>query len=138
MSQPGTWLRLREGQLALPLALAFLSLFLAPLLMLCGVVALGLAQWALAAARLSAAADLSALAGAQAWSDPCGRAAHVATANKATLVDCVLDGTDVIATVQIPAPPFAARVAALLGQDALALSRRARAGQQEVEQPHGG
>ncbi len=37
MSQPGTWLRLREGQLALPLALAFLSLFLAPLLMLCGV-----------------------------------------------------------------------------------------------------
>jgi len=37
LSQPGTWLRLREGQLALPLALAFLSLFLAPLLMLCGV-----------------------------------------------------------------------------------------------------
>lgn len=34
---PRGWLRLREGQLALPLALAFLSLFLAPLLMLCGV-----------------------------------------------------------------------------------------------------
>ena len=31
------FLRLREGQLALPLALAFLSLFLAPLLMLAGV-----------------------------------------------------------------------------------------------------
>ena len=34
---PRGWLRLRESQLALPLALAFLSLFLAPLLMLCGV-----------------------------------------------------------------------------------------------------
>ncbi|MCA0302643.1 MAG: ABC transporter permease [Proteobacteria bacterium] len=37
LGQPGGWFRLREGQLALPLALAFLSLFLAPLLMLCGV-----------------------------------------------------------------------------------------------------
>ena len=39
LSSPGRgrWFRLREGQFALPLALAFLSLFLAPLLMLCGV-----------------------------------------------------------------------------------------------------
>lgn len=48
------FLRLHEGQLALPLALAFVSLFLAPLLMLCGVsffeddkiTTPGLATWA--------------------------------------------------------------------------------------------
>lgn len=102
-----------------------------------GVVGLGLAQWAVAAARLSSAADIAALAGAQSSPDACATAMRAAQANGTTLVDCVVDGTDVVATVQAPAPPFAARVATLLGRSASVLQRSARAGQQDVEQPYG-
>lgn len=106
-----------------------------------GVLGLGLAQWAVAAARLSSAADIAALAGANAGgasgADPCARAEAAAAANGTALVECLVDGSDVVATVQAPAPPFATRVAALLGRETSVLQRSARAGQQDVEQPDG-
>lgn len=102
-----------------------------------GVLGLGLAQWAVAAARLSSAADIAALAGANAAADACGRAASAAAANGTALVTCLVEGSDVVATVQAPAPPFATRVATLLGREASVLQRSARAGQQDVEQPDG-
>lgn len=102
-----------------------------------GMLGLGLAQWAVAAARLSSAADIAALAGANAPAESCGRAAQAAAANGTTLVGCVVEGLDVVATVQAPAPPFAIRVATLLGGDASVLQRSARAGQEDVEQSHG-
>ena len=102
-----------------------------------GVLGLGLAQWAIAAARLTSAADIAALAGANADADACARAATAAAANGTALVECLVDGSDVVATVQAPAPPFATRVAALLGRETSVLQRSARAGQQDVEQPDG-
>lgn len=102
-----------------------------------GTLGLGLAQWAVAAARLSSAADIAALAGASALSDPCAHAATAATMNGTSLVSCDVDGSDVVATIEAPAPPFAMRIAALLGREASVLQRSARAGQQDVEEPNG-
>lgn len=114
------------------LASALLSL-----ICLVGALGSGLVQWAVAAARLSSAADTAALAGANADSDACGHAAAAAAANGTTLVACDVDGWDVVATVQAPAPPFARRVATLLGGEASDLQRSARAGQQDIEKPDG-
>lgn len=107
------------------------------IVMLIGVVGLGLGQWAVAAARLSSAADLAALAAADAVVDPCGQAERVARANDTMLIGCTREGDDVVATVQSATPPFAQRIAALLGRTASALQRSARAGQQDVEQADG-
>lgn len=61
----------------------------------------GIVQAYAAQARVQAAADLSALAGASAWNsvaypgDPCARAATVAEANGASVESCWVDGEDV-------------------------------------------
>ena len=72
-----------------------------------------------------AAADLAALAGAEAavehsGRDPCRTAADIASANGATLVRCTVDDTDVRVEVSVPGPRW-------LGQDR-DLSAEARAG----------
>ena len=102
-----------------------------------GVVLLAIADIAVASVRSRGAADLAAIAGAQAIVDPCSRAATVASANGAALVGCVLDGGDVVTTVEAPLPRLAARVAGLLGGSVSAVRASARAGQELVEQPNG-
>ena len=114
-----------------------LTVSLAAILLTVGLVGSGIAQWAVAAERLRAAADLSAIAGAQVPARGCVRAAQLAEANQAQLVACQVDGTDVTVTVEAPAPTFAAQVARLLGQQASRLRMSARAGQQQVEQSDG-
>lgn len=69
------------------------------------------------------AADLSALAGAEAWGrdrDPCTASAAVASANGAVLDSCAVDGLDVRVQVTVAGPHW-------LGQDH-DLSAQARAG----------
>ncbi len=70
--------------------------------------------------RAQAAADLAALAGAGAPSDPCGAAARIATANGARLVGCVPSGPDLVVSVTVTS-------AAWPGRD-LTISAQARAG----------
>lgn len=72
-----------------------------------------------------AAADLAAVAGAEAavehaGRDPCRTAAEIASANGATLVRCTVDDADVRVEVSVPGPRW-------LGQDQ-DLSAEARAG----------
>ncbi len=70
--------------------------------------------------RAQAAADLAALAGAAASSDPCGAAARIATANGARLVGCASTGLDVLVSVTVTSTAWP-------GRD-LAVSAEARAG----------
>ncbi|MFB9765365.1 Rv3654c family TadE-like protein [Nocardioides kongjuensis] len=79
--------------------------------------------------RAQAAADLAALAGATSLAgagaghpgrDPCAAAAEVATANGASLVTCVVEGSDVVVEVRVSGPRW-------LGQDR-DLAAAARAG----------
>ena len=118
-------------------SMTLIAVALLSVICIVGVLGLGLAQWAVAAARLSSAADIAALAGANAEVDACGRASTAASMNGTTLVACRIEGTDVVATVQAPAPPFAIRVTTLLGGDASVLQRSARAGQQDLEESNG-
>ena len=73
--------------------------------------------------QAQAAADLSALAGAEVLGrgrDPCAAAVDVATANGARLASCTVAGRDVLVSVTVPGPRW-------LGQGADP-SARARAG----------
>jgi secretion/DNA translocation related TadE-like protein len=57
--------------------------------------------------RAQAAADLAALAAAQAIQrarDPCGEASTVAAGNGAALDQCRIDGEDVLVTARVPGP----------------------------------
>jgi len=57
--------------------------------------------------RAQAAADLAALAGAQALqhaADACAAAAKIAEANGATLADCQVQGQDVLLTARVTGP----------------------------------
>lgn len=57
--------------------------------------------------RAQAAADLAALAGAQAIQqaeDGCGSAARIAAANGAALADCEVQGQDVVVTTRVAGP----------------------------------
>lgn len=77
--------------------------------------------------QAEAAADLAALAGAQAAVDggePCRAAARIASANAGTLVDCSVDGDIVEVRVEVDSPRLLGTVWSLTG--------RARAGPAEA------
>lgn len=77
--------------------------------------------------RAEAAADLAALAGAQALQagvEPCGAATRVATDNGAALDSCTIDAPDVIVSLHVTLPGLSR----VLGGDAPGLPARARAG----------
>lgn len=93
-----------------------------------GVLGLAVVQAAVVMSRAQTAADLAALAGAQAVTDPCGASAAVAEANGAAITRCVSEGLDVVIEVTMPAPPFVQRIAFAVGQPAGAVSAWARAG----------
>ena len=76
--------------------------------------------------RASVAADLSALAAAQAG---CHEAARVAILNGGVVVSCDIEGSDAIVEVEFPGPSVLSR----LGVQNIRVSASARAGQQQVE-----
>lgn len=109
-------------------AATVLAIALSFILLCAGFVGLALVQVHLVATHVQTAADLAALAGAQALEDPCRRAAEIAAANGAEISDCTMDGTDVIVQVHVQTPPMLERIARLTGQDAGVIVAVARAG----------
>ena len=101
-------------------------------LLLVGLACLAIAQQALTRQRAATAADLAAIAGAQALDDPCARARAYAERNGAELVECdahvVADGPDVYVTVRMPAPPLVVHLLDLLGGNARPILVQAYAG----------
>lgn len=105
------------------------------LLMLAGVSA-GVVSLVGTRHQAEAAADLAALAGAQAavdGGDPCEAATRIASDNAGVLVDCTVDGDIVEVRVEVNSPRLFGTVWSLTG--------RARAGPQQQPWPwrgHGG
>ncbi|MDI1289104.1 MAG: flp pilus-assembly TadE/G-like family protein [bacterium] len=103
--------------------LALLSVLLAA-----GALFSGVAVQAVARQRVATIADLAALAGAQTSVDPCLAAESAARANEAHLIACVLDGSDVVVSVGLPAPEFVALVLRVFGGQPKDVEASARAG----------
>lgn len=110
---------------------------LAAMVAACLILCAGLLLWAMVEAvlahhRASVAADLSAIAGASRMArggeDPCGIAGDIAGANGATLIGCQVEGSDLVVTVEVPAPALLARLAPSAGQAGLRIHAMARAG----------
>lgn len=99
--------------------------------MMLGTVAFALTEFASARARVSAAADLAAIAAANRalTGDGCAQAAKVARANDATMQRCETAGLDVVVTVQGRARGALARMAQAAGQSAPLIVVEAKAGQ---------
>lgn len=110
-----------------------LGLILILVCLLVGVLAVSLGELAGARARLSAAADLAALAGAahDLQGDQCAAAARVAALGRADLVACELNGEDVAVTVSGEVPGIVARIMGAAGEDPPTIAVRARAGPRE-------
>ncbi len=106
-------------------------LALAVLVVVCFGAAIGFAkaQAVLVSRQAAGAADLAALAAAQADVAPCARAASVASANGTTLVECGTDGLDAFVRVEAPAPWLVVRLLNSFGFPAPVIGASARAGQ---------
>lgn len=106
-------------------------LALAVLLLVCfgAMVGFAKAQAVIVSRQAAGAADLAALAAAQAEGQPCARAESVASANGTTLVECRLDGLDASVGVEIPAPWLVVRLLDSFGLPAPRIRASARAGQ---------
>lgn len=80
------------------------------LLVVAGLVGASVGAARVAGQRAVVAADLAALAGAarvpQGWAAACGRAARLAAANGARLITCLIDGLDLVVTVQVAVTPL--------------------------------
>lgn len=98
-----------------------------------GTVAFALTEFASARARVSAAADLAALAAANRtlFDDGCERAAAVARANDAEMESCRVDGMDAVVTVAGRARGALDRLARAAGKSAPRIVVEAKAGQPE-------
>ncbi|MEI6363634.1 MAG: Rv3654c family TadE-like protein [Actinomycetes bacterium] len=104
------------------------ALALVVLIMTAGLIAAAVAQQGLVRQHVASAADVAALAGAQALGDACDEARRLAVANGTALVDCALDGPDVVVRVSRPAPPLVVRLFTLLGSSPPEVVGVARAG----------
>jgi len=104
------------------------ALTLMSLLLLVGLLAGAVGQQAVVRQRLASAADVAALAAAQALVDPCGAAERSAAANGARLLDCTMAGQDYLVSVSGPAPNLVRRLFALLGRSSTEVTATARAG----------
>ncbi len=104
------------------------SIALTAVLVLVASVGIGVGAIVVARQRLATVADLAALAGAQALTDPCEQARMVAQANAVALGSCRVDGADVVVEVRVPAPGAVAALLASLDGQAPMLVMNARAG----------
>jgi len=95
-----------------------------------GVVAVAFGELAAARARVSSAADMAALAGAEhvVSGDPCAAADRVARRGDARLASCEANGEDVVVTVWGDVPDLVARIIAMSGADPPKILVRSRAG----------
>jgi len=75
-----------------------------------GFVAVAQAQATLLSHSVQGAADLSAIAGAQALADPCAHAESIASSNRVTLTRCFIDGEDVSVEVKAATPTLVAKL----------------------------
>ncbi|CAB4912562.1 MAG: hypothetical protein F2806_08690 [Actinobacteria bacterium] len=75
-----------------------------------GFVAVAQAQATLLSHSVQGAADLSAIAGAQSFSDPCARAESIASLNRVRLTRCFVDGADVSVEVEAATPTLVSKL----------------------------
>jgi len=103
---------------------------LAVLAVVCFATYVGMArvQQVLTVRQVSTAADLAALAAAQATVDPCARAGAVAAANGAGLTGCWHQGVDVAVEVSAPMPELTAGLLQSFGLPIPPIVARSRAG----------
>lgn len=94
-------------------------------------VAVAKAQLVLAVRQADTAADLAALAGAQAMVDPCGRATAVAAANGTQLSGCWMAGGDVLVQVTRPMPSITSSLLSSFRLPTPAVTAQSRAGFQD-------
>ena len=104
------------------------TLALLGVVLMVGAVSSAVAVQAIVRQQAATAADVAAIAGAQAIDDACGAASTSADANGVALVACSMDGADIVVTVRRPAPEFVRRVLALVGGSATDVSASSRAG----------
>jgi secretion/DNA translocation related TadE-like protein len=104
------------------------ALALVNIVLLVGLCSATVGAFAVTRQRVATVADVAALVGAQAISDPCVSAGASAAANGMAMVGGVVDGADVIVQVSAAAPPVARRLLALLGHSAPDVTASARAG----------
>ncbi|ANH38006.1 hypothetical protein I601_1573 [Nocardioides dokdonensis FR1436] len=97
-------------------AATLLGVALAGMLLLVGVTLAEISAVVAAHRRAQAAADLAALAGATSPGESCAAADRVATANGARLTGCLLEGADVLVSVQVDPPPGLDRLVTIQGQ----------------------
>lgn len=103
---------------------------LVALALVCFVATVGLAraQQVITIRQASTAADLAAIAGAQAMTDHCARAGSVAAANGAQLSGCLRSGGDVHVQVRLAMPPLTAGLLRSFGLPTPPITAQARAG----------
>jgi len=100
-------------------AATVLAMALASVLLLVGLGCAWTGAVVAAHRRAQSAADLAALAGAQALQaaeDPCAAAGQVAAANQARTVWCEVDGEDVIVAVRVAGPGLAGRTPSVVAE----------------------
>jgi secretion/DNA translocation related TadE-like protein len=94
-----------------------LALFIIPVLCAGTFLMLALAQQAIVKQELRTAADLSALAAAQALGMNCERASDIAQAHGAAMEACLSEGADWTITVSLPSAPLMQRLAGIFGHE---------------------
>jgi secretion/DNA translocation related TadE-like protein len=95
-----------------------------------GLAALALGELSAARAKLSSAADLAALAGADHLTsgDPCSAAERVAVLGGGRLAQCEVEGGDVMVTISGDPPGLVAKIVTMAGAEPPTIQVRARAG----------
>lgn len=112
-----------------------LSLALLLVIGAAGVAGLSLAQALQLKHRVQSAADLSAIAAAQAPGDACASAESIAAANGTRLVGCWTEDEDTLVRVEADAPSLLARVMAAAQMSAGPISASARASRAAAVSP---
>ena len=93
-----------------------------------GFVVLAQGQAVIATHAVQDAADLTAIAAAQAVADPCTKADAVAKANRVRLLDCTAEAADYVVRVESDLPSLIAHVLDLLHVQPSPIRASARAG----------
>lgn len=104
------------------------SLALVNVLLLIGLVVGAVGSLAVTRQRAATVADIAAVAGAQAFVDPCTESARIVAANGMATASCASDGIDVVVEVSAAAPPIVSRLLGLLGRSVPEVRASARAG----------
>lgn len=104
------------------------SLAIVHALLLLGLIVGAVGSLAVTRQRAATVADVAAVAGAQAWVDPCAEAARIVAANGMATASCASDGIDVVVEVSTAAPPVVSRLLGLLGRSVPEVRASARAG----------